>query len=85
MSQPAPQLPSHPVFDFVETATLPPPVEVAAHKGRQAGHDIYGAFCPTCHPHGSQSVHDMIFLNKPGRIVCRCGAHLKLTHPDHPG
>lgn len=78
------QLPQHPIFDTVETAALPVPVEVEAHKGQQAGYDIFGACCPRCHPNGSQSVHDWIWLNKPGRIVCRCGTHLKLTHPDFP-
>ncbi len=25
---------------------------------------------------------EMIFVNKPGRIVCKCGTHLRFTHPD---
>ena len=83
MSTPAPKIPSHPIFEMVEDAQLAAPVEVAATKGMQAGYPIYGAFCPCCHPNGG-TIHDMIFLNKPGRIVCKRGTHLLLTHPDFP-
>lgn len=29
-------------------------------------------------PHFSE----LIWLNKPGRIICKCGTHLNLTHAD---
>lgn len=80
----APQVPQHPIFEMVETATLAAPVDVPAKLGKQAGHYIVGAFCPKCFPNGGSSIHDMHWLNKPGRIVCHCGTHLNLVCPDFP-
>ena len=36
------------------------------------------AFWVTQLPHHAE----LIWVNKPGRIVCKCGTHLNLTHPD---
>ena len=80
-----------PLVEYVDTPATAP-LEVPCIRWQQAGYDVYSGLCPVCRPgvtlaqvgesiqrEGTGHVH----VDGPGRILCKCGAHLKLVLKDN--
>ena len=55
---------------------MPPPTIVEARVTEQCGFPVYVGRCPKCG-------HE-IALDSQGRVICRCGLHLRFIDPKNP-